>query len=256
MKTSNFFTISCLGVFILCASFAETIHAQEAGDRLNERKWGSISEGFQISIYPEKETNTICEPLALSVAIRNTTDRTLEFFDQKGYRFSLNTVIVQNHAGKEVSFTKKQTASPAENRKILSREEALEIFKKHEVDSFFRRRLGSSQKFHYSGKLMVNLPVPGIYSVAIKRNMPKLDGAKGSSEIISNFIRVKVIERKADSNCNNIDNEFQPEIIIYDSTRPALRREKKAVPYDSKKHGVMWWGIKNKRTQEKPDRVR
>ncbi len=252
MKISNFFAISNLSIFILCTSVAKTIYAQEAGDRLNERKWGSVSEGFQISIYPEKKINTICEPLALSIAVRNTTDRILKFFDQRGYVFSLNTVIIKNNAGKEVSFTKKQTVSPA----VLSKEEALEIFKKHEVYSFFRRKVGSNQEFHYSGKLMVNLPVPGIYSVAIKRNMPKLDGAKGLSEIISNFIKVNVIERKADSNCNNIDNEFQPEVIIYDSTRPALRWEKKAVPYDSKKNGIIWWGIKNKRTREKLDRVR
>jgi hypothetical protein len=168
----------------------------------NEPSWGEVSEGLQLSIRAEKEILTVCEPLVLHYFIRNVTNQTLTL-NHHGFWADFH-IILTDHAGKDFA--------------LPFQEEKVERERRGGVNVVQKLRGGQVYSYHPTRyEKIPYLTTTGTYLVALERHILKLErkqllekGESVNAKLLSNFIKIIVVESNKEGECYNRLMMFGP----------------------------------------------
>lgn len=139
------------------------------------QEWGSVAEGFQLSIQLERELVRLPEPVIVSVTLKNISKETLSVLGSSSRQDY--EIIVKDNQGVSIPLTKygKILRDSAEEFQLVT----LKVKSQEEIQV----------------KLVINricdITTSGTYFITVKRNVFRRNG-KGMAEVISNTIKVKI----------------------------------------------------------------
>jgi hypothetical protein len=127
-----------------------------------EGNWGTVSEGFQLSIRLEKNSFTNGEPISAYMILRNVSDKALRF-----------PVSYGNDPETKLTLKKGETA-------LLTHDEALSIPR---TDSFSLQPMPAGIQCKYTLDLstIFDLKTNGTYSIQATKKIPNMDQTKRAS---------------------------------------------------------------------------